>query len=50
MKRPGQYEAPLGITLRQLLNLSGGMREGHEYNWGYFFNRLAAVAEGRTVE
>ncbi len=28
VKRPGQYEAPLGITLRQLLDLSGGMREG----------------------
>ncbi|MFP5218423.1 MAG: NADH-quinone oxidoreductase subunit NuoF [Actinomycetes bacterium] len=28
VKRPGQYEAPLGITLRQLLELSGGMREG----------------------
>ena len=27
---PGQYEAPLGITLRQLLELSGGMRPGHE--------------------
>jgi len=27
---PGQYEAPLGITLRQLLELSGGMREGSE--------------------
>ena len=27
---PGQYEAPLGITLRQLLELAGGMREGHE--------------------
>ena len=30
VKRPGQFEAPLGITLRQLLELSGGMREGHE--------------------
>jgi NADH-quinone oxidoreductase subunit F len=30
VKRPGQYEAPLGITLAQLLELSGGMREGHE--------------------
>jgi NADH-quinone oxidoreductase subunit F len=30
VKRPGQYEAPLGITLRQLLDLSGGVREGHE--------------------
>jgi hypothetical protein len=29
VKNPGQYEAPLGITLRQLLELSGGMREGH---------------------
>jgi NADH-quinone oxidoreductase subunit F len=29
VQRPGQYEAPLGITLRQLLDLSGGMREGH---------------------
>jgi NADH-quinone oxidoreductase subunit F len=29
VKRPGQYEAPLGITLRELLELSGGVREGH---------------------
>ncbi len=28
--RPGQFEAPLGITLRQLLDLAGGVREGHE--------------------
>ena len=27
--RPGQYEAPLGITLRQLLELAGGVRAGH---------------------
>jgi NADH-quinone oxidoreductase subunit F len=27
---PGQYEAPLGITLRQLIELAGGMRDGHE--------------------
>jgi NADH-quinone oxidoreductase subunit F len=26
---PGQYEAPLGTTLRQLLDLAGGMRAGH---------------------
>jgi NADH-quinone oxidoreductase subunit F len=26
---PGQYEAPLGITLRELLSLGGGMRPGH---------------------
>ncbi len=30
VKKPGQYEAPLGITLRELLDLGGGMREGHE--------------------
>ncbi|MCW2830871.1 MAG: dehydrogenase [Aeromicrobium sp.] len=30
VKRPGQYEAPLGITLRQLLELGGGMRDGSE--------------------
>jgi len=30
VRRPGQYEAPLGITLRQLLDLGGGMREGSE--------------------
>jgi NADH-quinone oxidoreductase subunit F len=29
VQRPGQFEAPLGITLRQLLDLSGGVREGH---------------------
>lgn len=28
--RPGQYEAPLGITLRELLDMAGGVREGHE--------------------
>ncbi|RJS46143.1 NADH-quinone oxidoreductase subunit NuoF [Nocardioides cavernaquae] len=28
--RPGQYEAPLGITLRELLDLAGGVREGHQ--------------------
>jgi NADH-quinone oxidoreductase subunit F len=28
--RPGQYEAPLGITLRTLIDLAGGVREGHE--------------------
>ncbi|MFE5327889.1 NADH-quinone oxidoreductase subunit NuoF [Embleya sp. NPDC056575] len=27
--RPGQYEAPLGVTLRQLLDLAGGVRAGH---------------------
>jgi NADH-quinone oxidoreductase subunit F len=30
VRRPGQYEAPLGITLRELLDLGGGMRNGHE--------------------
>lgn len=30
VQRPGQFEAPLGITLRQLLDLSGGMRAGHQ--------------------
>jgi NADH-quinone oxidoreductase subunit F len=28
--RPGQYEAPMGITLRQLIDLAGGVRAGHE--------------------
>lgn len=27
---PGQYEAPLGVTLRQLLEVSGGVRAGHQ--------------------
>ena len=27
--KPGQYEAPLGITLRQLIDLAGGVRDGH---------------------
>jgi NADH-quinone oxidoreductase subunit F len=26
---PGQYEAPLGVTLRELLGLAGGVRAGH---------------------
>ena len=28
--RPGQFEAPMGITMRQLLELSGGIRGGRE--------------------
>jgi NADH-quinone oxidoreductase subunit F len=27
---PDQYEAPLGITLRTLIDLAGGIRQGHE--------------------
>ncbi len=27
---PGQFEAPMGITLGQLIDLAGGMRNGHE--------------------
>jgi NADH-quinone oxidoreductase subunit F len=27
---PGQFEAPLGITLRELLELAGGIRAGHQ--------------------
>ncbi|NKQ54355.1 NADH-quinone oxidoreductase subunit NuoF [Amycolatopsis sp. K13G38] len=27
--RPGQYEAPLGTTLRELLTRAGGVRDGH---------------------
>lgn len=30
VKRPGQFEAPMGITLRQLIELSRGIRDGHE--------------------
>lgn len=29
VNRPGQYEAPLGITLRELLDYAGGVRNGH---------------------
>ena len=29
VKRPGQYEAPLGVTLRELLDMAGGIRDGH---------------------
>ena len=27
---PGQYEAPMGTTLRELLAMAGGIRDGHE--------------------
>ena len=30
INRPGQYEVPLGTTLREMLALAGGMREGSE--------------------
>ncbi|MBV0917793.1 NADH-quinone oxidoreductase subunit NuoF [Mycobacteroides chelonae] len=29
VRTPGQYEAPLGVTLRELLELAGGVRDGH---------------------
>jgi NADH-quinone oxidoreductase subunit F len=28
VERPGQYEAPMGTTLRELIDLAGGMRDG----------------------
>jgi NADH-quinone oxidoreductase subunit F len=28
--KPGQYEAPMGTTLRELLDMAGGMRDGNE--------------------
>jgi NADH-quinone oxidoreductase subunit F len=30
VQQPGQFEAPLGITLGELIGLCGGIREGHE--------------------
>ncbi|MGC9668230.1 NADH-quinone oxidoreductase subunit NuoF [Planosporangium sp. 12N6] len=30
VRNPGQYECSLGITLRELLELAGGMQDGHE--------------------
>jgi NADH-quinone oxidoreductase subunit F len=30
VNNPGQFEAPLGITLRELLEISGGIRSGHK--------------------
>jgi NADH-quinone oxidoreductase subunit F len=30
VRNPGQFEAPLGITLRELLDLAGGVRAGHQ--------------------
>ncbi len=30
VKSPGQFEAPMGITLRQLIDLAGGIRDGHQ--------------------
>jgi len=30
VNNPGQFEAPLGITLRQLLDIAGGVRSGHK--------------------
>jgi NADH-quinone oxidoreductase subunit F len=30
VNNPGQFEAPLGITLREILELAGGIRNGHQ--------------------
>lgn len=29
VKNPGQFEAPFGITMRELIEMAGGIREGH---------------------
>jgi NADH-quinone oxidoreductase subunit F len=31
--RPGQYEAPMGTTMRELLEMAGGIRPGHRLNF-----------------
>jgi NADH-quinone oxidoreductase subunit F len=33
VNNPGQYECALGITLRELLELAGGMQDGHELKY-----------------
>ncbi len=33
VNNPGQYECSLGITLRELLELAGGMQDGHELSY-----------------
>ncbi|MHB1062933.1 MAG: NADH-quinone oxidoreductase subunit NuoF [Georgenia sp.] len=30
VRNPGQFEAPLGITMRELIEMAGGMRPGHQ--------------------
>lgn len=30
VKNPGQFEAPMGVTLRELIDMAGGMREGRK--------------------
>jgi len=30
VRNPGQYEAPMGTTLREMLDIAGGVRKGHE--------------------
>ncbi|MDR0945861.1 MAG: NADH-quinone oxidoreductase subunit NuoF [Bifidobacteriaceae bacterium] len=30
VQRPGQYEAPFGVTMRELIDMAGGIREGHK--------------------
>lgn len=30
LRNPGQFEAPMGITMRELIELCGGVRDGHE--------------------
>ena len=30
VKNPGQFEAPFGITMRELIEIAGGIRDGHQ--------------------
>ena len=46
--RPGQYEAPLGITLRELLEYAGGVRAGHELKFWTPGWLVDAAADRRT--
>jgi len=30
VRNPGQFESPMGITMRELIDLAGGIRDGHQ--------------------
>jgi NADH-quinone oxidoreductase subunit F len=46
--RPGQYEAPLGITLRELLDMAGGVRQNHSLKFWTPGRLLHAAVHARA--
>ena len=50
VKNPGQFEAPFGITMRELIDMAGGIREGHTLKFWTPTSTNPAASARRVVK